>query len=289
MRIKEKLELSGAVWRLSFSALFKKPIIVLPLAIAAIINALGLTVLYYYPRRPFSILAGPILKYFHRAHYLHYPANFLFLDKLSNYLTLFLGIIFVSLLSGWMVYLISQQIRKETLKLAEGFKKALSRYLSLAAVWFVVIIFAFGFFKGEGVLFKKYFQEHLLLFGLNSGQMRQIIVYLNFVLTVMINTVFAFAIPAIILDGKGFFKSIIRSFGLMKNLFLPTFILILLPSLLNFPISLMKYNLPRLMIKFSPEVTLLILGLGIVITFVVDSIVLSAVTTLFILNKETEA
>ena len=288
MKTKEKFELSGAVWKLSFSALFKKPAMVIPLAIVGLIKGIILTLLYYYPRPPLLKIAGPLLTYYHRVHYLHYPANFIFLTKLNNHLNLVLGIILVSFFSGWAVYLINNQIMKKPLELGQGFKAALARYFSLLMVWLIVMAIAIGLFKGEGILLRKYFAVHPVFLKFNFRQIVQMFIYINLLLASLINTIFAFAVPGIMLEKKGFFKSIIRSFRLMKTLFLPAFILVTVPSLLILPISLLKYNLPRLMLKFFPEVTMIILALSIVVVFIIDAVVLTSVTTLFVLNKETE-
>ncbi len=288
MKIKEKFELSGTVWKLSFSALFKKPVIIFPIAIAGLIKGIVLTLLYYYPRPPLLKIAGPLLTYYHRAHYLHYPANFIFLNKFNNHLNLVLGIILVSFFSGWAVYLINNQITKKPLELGQGFKAALSRYFSLVMVWLIVMAIAIGLFKGEGILLRKYFAGHPLLFGLNFKQAVHFLIYFNVFLSAIINTIFAYAIPAIMLEKKGFLKGIIRSLALMKALCLTTFIVIFVPSLVNLPITLLKYNLPKLMLKFFPEVTMIILALSIVLVFIIDAVVLTSVTTLFVLNRETE-
>lgn len=289
MRIKEKFVLSGAVWKLSFSTLIKNPVLLFPLAIAGLIKGVVLVFLYYYSRKPLSYLFAPLLKYFQRDFYLHYPANFILMAKLEYYMNIAIGIIFVSFLAGWMIYLINSQLRKAPLQLAQGLKITFFHYLSLMAVWIIVSIIAIGMFRSQSILLRKYFSIYSSFFGLKPGQISQLLIFINLLLASIIETIFAYAAPSIIIEKRSFFRSLKRSFGLLKSLFLSTFILIFVPSLLGVPVSLLKYNLTRLMVKFFPEITLIILGLGIVVVFIVDSIVLTSVTMLFILNKETES
>ncbi len=288
MKIKEKFELIIVVLRISFSGLIKKPLIAFPLAIGAMIKGVALAFLYYYPRKPLSLISAPFLRYYNKEHYLHYPANFVFIAKASTYLNLLLGIVIISFFTGWMTYLVNNYVLDKPLKLKEGFKTALSRYLSLVTVWLVVIMLAMGIFKGQGILLKKYFTVHSSFLKFNVEQINYLLIYVNLFLAALINTFFAFSTPSIVIEKKGFLKSILRSLSLMKTLFFSTYVVVLLPTFLSLPVTLLKYDLSKLMIRFFPEITMLILATAIIAVFIIDSIVLTSVTTLFVLNKETE-
>ena len=60
--------------------------------------------------------------------------------------------------------------------------------------------------------------------------------------------------------------------------------LVVIPALFYIPVMLLRKNLIALMNRFSPEIALIVVGLGIVVSILIDCIVTCSTTILF-LNK----
>ena len=111
----------------------------------------------------------------------------------------------------------------------------------------------------------------------------------SILVSIIIETICAYAVPSVIIENKTVFKAIGRSFGVVRGLFLSTFILILVPTLLSFTVVLLKWNISKLMDTFFPEITLCILGLGIIVSFFASCLLITSVTALFLKRIKRES
>ena len=91
-----------------------------------------------------------------------------------------------------------------------------------------------------------------------------------------------------IIERRGVFGAIARSFGVVKHVFFATIVLVFIPRLLEVLFMLVKQKQQGLMNLTFPEITLYILAAGIIISFVTDSLVFLSTANLFILKQETE-
>jgi membrane-anchored glycerophosphoryl diester phosphodiesterase (GDPDase) len=116
----------------------------------------------------------------------------------------------------------------------------------------------------------------------------QVMSYIGVALVFLVEALFIYAYPAIILERKGFLGAIKRSFGVIGRMFFPTIILVFVPRLMELLYMFVKGKQQGLMNLTSPEITLVILGAGIILTFITDSLVFLSTANLFILKQETE-
>src|SRR4051812_30058984 len=99
---------------------------------------------------------------------------------------------------------------------------------------------------------------------------------------------FLYSIPSIVIEHQGIYRSIRRSFVVLKKNFLATSLLTFFPILIYFCMAFVRSNLPRLMKDSFPEISLLILMGSIFITFLINSLLVSMSTVLFLAYRKVE-
>lgn len=194
-----------------------------------------------------------------------------------------------SLLTGMAVAIILNIYEKNTFKLRGCFISALKRYISLFIVVFIYTILFYGFSKITAAILVKYFMaghSRLLFLGPRLW-MGPILLSINFVVALLIQSAFIYSIPILIIEKEKLARAIIRSFILFKRLFFHTFILVGLPMLAYIPIVILYSNAAVLIDKAFPELILLVAFSSIVISsLVIDPLVTISTTVLYLMNKE---
>jgi hypothetical protein len=110
---------------------------------------------------------------------------------------------------------------------------------------------------------------------------------LNFILAVLIQSVFVYAIPILIIDKENLIKSIVKSFNICRRFFLRTLILVGLPLLIYIPIIVLDYNTAFLINKLFPEFILIVLFSSIIVnSLIIDPIITVSTTVFYLLLKE---
>ncbi len=276
-------------YRTSIKSLKNHPALFLPFLIFAILEVIVLVIIYLAPRMPLKLILGPLISTFWGERFLHYPANFLLLPKIASLSRMGLAVIFSSLLSGVAVALVFAVHNKKQIKFKEAFKSALKKYSSL---FIVVLIFTLLFYflvKLVIIVLVSYFMAgHSRLLFLKPGiWMGPILSAINFMLALLIQSAFVYAIPLLIIEKQKLIRAIIGSFLLFKKLFIPTFILVGLPMLVYIPIIVLNSKTAFLIDKVFPEFILLVSFLSIIISsLVIDTIVTVSTTFLYLINRE---
>lgn len=287
MDIRKNLSLSKSVWSVTFKMLAKYPQLVLPFLIIAVLQGLALAVLYYYPRYPFSVLFGPIVQAFFGVRFLHYPYNFLLLPQFFYYSQILIVVTAGVLMYG-MVFGMAYQAHTEggKLRIVGNFNRSLRKYFSLAGVWLTVFIISLIVVRSPAFVLMKFAPPVLW-----AKLLLQIFLYGGILLIFFAEMLFIYAYPAIIIERKGFFTSLRRSFEIFKRFFLTTVILVFIPRILDIIAVLLKQRLAgaaNLAFPIFPEMSVVVLAVVIIVSFITDSLVFLAISNLFILNLETE-
>lgn len=273
----------------SIKSLKNSPALFIPFIIFAILEVIVLVIIYLAPRMPLRLILGPVISTFWGERFLHYPVNFLLLPKIASLSRMGLAVIFSSLLSGVAVALVFAVYNKKQIKFKEAFKSALIKYASL---FILVLIFTLLFYflvKLIIIVLVKYFMAgHSRLLFLGPGiWMGPILSAINFMLALLIQSAFVYAIPLLIIEKQKLIKAVIGSFVLFKKLFIPTLILVGLPMLVYIPIIILNSKTAFLIDKVFPEFILLVSFLSIIISsLVIDTIVTISTTFLYLLSKE---
>lgn len=282
---KGSFSLSISIWSVTFRMLRKYPRLLLPFFINALLEGLVLGGLFYFPRPPFSAVLAPPIKAFFGEPFLHYPNNFLLLPQIFYYgqvlIMMTAGVVMFGMAMG-MVYQASSG-EGEEVKIFGNLNRAIRRYASLIGVWLTTFIISLVILRGPHFLAIKFL--HPTTF---AGILLQMLFYAGIGLVFLAEALFIYAYPAIIVERRKFLGAIKRSFGVSKRVFLTTVILIAVPRVLDVAVTISKQNLRQFMNLTFPEVTLVILVFGIIVTFITDSLVFLTAGNLFVLMKETE-
>ena len=250
------------------SALSKDHRIYLPFLIFAVVELLSLVFMYLAPRMPLKAVMGPIITTFWGDRFLHYPQNFFLLPKLALLARTVLSIFLGSLLTGAAVaYLYKKQ-----------FMTAFRKYTDLLIIVFVLTATYYVVYKVMTLLMVHYFSagHAKLLFGRADLWLGPIRDLLNQLLALVLQSLFAYAIPVLILTDKKFFGAIVASFKFSVRHAILTLFFVGLPMLIAVPLIILNYNGPLLMLTFFPEI---IFWLG-VLGIVVNSLLIDPMITL---------
>jgi len=277
------------VYNTTAKSLKENPALFVPFIIFAIFEFISLIIISLAPRMPLRLFFGPLIRTFWGERFLHYPLNFLLLPKLASLVRMGLTIIFGSLLTGMAVVIICDIYNKKPIKLGASFKSALKKYIYLFTVVFIFTLLFYILVKLVTIGLIKYFiAGHSRLLFLGAGVwMGPVLFVINFLLALLVQSAFIYAIPILIIEKEKLIKSIIKSFVLFKKLFIPTIILVGVPMLIYIPVLILQYNGSFLINRVFPEFVLFISILGIIIgSLVIDPIVTISTTVLYLMNKE---
>lgn len=283
------ISLIKKVYNHTLKSLKNNPALFLPFFIFAVFEFIALIFIYLAPRAPLNKVFGPPIRVFWGEGFLHYPVNFLLLPKLAFLSRMFLYIFLGSLLTGMAVAIISDIHHKKHLNLKACFKTALKNYIYLFTIVFIISVLFYFLVKITNIALVRYFiagHRQLLLLSAKMW-LGPLSIAINFIFGLLIQSIFIYAIPLLIIANEKFNKAIIKSFALFKGLFIPTIILVGLPMLIYIPIIVLQYNSAVLINKLFPESVLYVLICGIIISaLAIDPLVTISTTQLYLINKE---
>ena len=280
----KKIEGVIAVWKSVLGMIASEPKILLPFAVLGAIETISLYILSCSPHFPFNFVLGPPIRRIWGEGYLHYPYFYELLPKMFYYAKIVLGIFVGSLASGMAVYGVFSLKNKETLDFKKIFKKVWKRYLSLCLL--AVILYAAVHFlmKQPMSLLINFFRVHpKLLFLGPKFWLAYFMPVFNFILAIILQGLFAYAIPYVVITGKKFVPALLLGIRLFFRLIVKTILVVALPMCIYIPITMLRDNLGFISNAFFPEAVGFVLFLGILVgTVVIDSFITIATTLIFI-------
>lgn len=286
MAIFKNFSLAKLVWKKSFRIVKEYPRVLLPFGVVGSLQGVLLVLLFLAPRYPLSVVLAPPIRAFWGELYLHYPANFLLLPRLFNYGNIIISLFIGSLMTGMMVIMVYQANKNVIPGRRSSFKKSIKKYLTLVAVWVVAFILVSIVFRGPKFLISKYY-FHNTGFFTRWNVLRMAFIG-GILISLLVEMFFAYAVAAVMIENKRIWRAIGKSFSVARRFFLTTFILVAIPTFFIFLVTILKWKIPQLMKQFFPEITLYILGLGIGVSLLINYLVTTSVTVLFLMNKDIE-
>jgi len=280
----------GLFWGESFRVLFQYPKIFLPFIILILLDTSLLIFLFLSHLPLLSPLLEPPIKVFFGEIYLHYPYKLILLPTIFDYCELVVVLIFAPLMTGMTVAMVYQAKEGNSPKFWSNLWLAMKNYLILLGLWIIVTIIVFSIFQlGRFLILKFYTEEIAKFIHIPTWRMFPLTQYACFLFTLIMETFFAFCIPAVMIEKKKILGSIKTSFKISSVVFLPTFILISLPTIFNVIIVLIKQKiLIQLMDKFFPEVVFVIMGVEFCIYLITQLLRVSSLTLVFLINNKME-
>ena len=276
-------------YRSIFSAFRSTPIILSPFLIFVLIELIALVFLFLIPRAPLRSVLGPIVATLWSEIFLHYPSNFLLLPKLASFSRMALTVLFGSLLTGVAVNMYYLWFQKKTIKPKAVLRDVFKKYAHLfIAVLLFILIFYFTSRFTKVILVKYFVAGHAKLLFIPFGiWLGPILSGINFILAILLQCLFVYVIPLIVIEKLNALKSILRSVLIFRRLFLPTIIIVTLAMVLYLPIVILIYNSAFLLNKFFPEIILWVLFFSTLLSsLVIDPLITLSATQLYLANKE---
>ncbi len=259
------------VWKQTFSMFKENPKVVVPFFIVGFMNALALFVIYLAPQRPVSIVLAPIIRAFWGEQYLHYPVNLSLVPKLYYFANILIDTTIGVLMTGLAIGLVKDAYFDDESEKFSNFWFSIKKYLSLVTVWLII----FGF----SLLFTKLMGS---IGFINSNPFLSAVV--NYFGVILVQLFFLYPMVAIVIDKIGIFRALGVNFVFLFKNFIYSFLLVAIPALLYIPVLVLQNNMQTLMKLFSPDVIVFVLGVGIFVILLINSLITVAPVILY-LNK----
>lgn len=254
------------IYQQTFAVLKESPTIGILFLLIAFFDFLALVVLFYAPSEPVSLVIAPVIRTFWGERFLHYPENFVLLPKLLNHAHFLILSLFGISVTGIAIKKIEAHAEGNTLSVLSAVGPVFKKYFSLLVVWLAF----YGFFM---------FSLKHILRQLPPNVWAQLAG--GFCVGIVIQSLFAFLLPSLLISGRGLFRDLWEGMLTGVRHFLLTSSLIAVPMVLIVTLSFFKAMAP-LMVRFYPEMVLWVLAAGIIISMIVDLLVTTSTTLLYL-------
>ena len=262
----------------SWDILKTSPSLATPFVLFALLEGMMLYLLFLAPQEPFARLLAPPIARFFGEQSIRYPGHLLMLPQLLYYAKLFLSFLPGMFISAYFIGLIADVKLKRKTSRRYRIKTALRRFFALLVIW--------GF--GIGVL-KLVELLYVQAIGWGDSQgYRTTLQFLVYFLSFWFQILFLYALPLVILAEQSLLKALIGNFRYLGRLFVPTTICIFLAALIYLGVYIFEKDLIRLAARTEPEIIVVVLAAGIPLTLIINLLVTTATTLLFIDEQETD-
>ncbi len=272
-------------WIETFELIKKRPVILFPFAIVAFLEGLAFELIYFFPRKPISFIANPIIKKFFGETFVHYPGNLILLPRLFYYLQIVIYIVIGVFLTAITINIFKNIRSKLPLKTNALIKNALKSYPSFLTYGIVIVVLTILSRRTDMIILSKLFKFASDYAPNRAAQLFPFISPMFLFLTnALLHVFFILALPLFVIEKKSLFKALAGSIYMGACNFFSIFILIFIPLLLYLPISLLKSFQPVLINKTFPEITLYITIVGIIVAMLIDCFI-TICAAQFLLDK----
>lgn len=247
--------------------------IFLPFFLVGLVDVFLLIIIYLAPQPPFSVILGPPIKIFWGERFLHYPLNLFLIPRLFDIAHTISTALIGVLMTGVAVKMFEEIHGGSRPDFGRGLARSFRVYLRIFIIWLVMFGLVSVVFKVLPAIFRP---KHSMAAILVSG--------VGLLVTILIQALFIYAIPAVIVEEKKIWQAIKRSVSFCLSNLVPTLILVGLPMVVYIPLLILKGKFSLLTSKIFPEAILIFVIVGVVISVIMDCLVTSS-TAVFFLNK----
>ena len=285
----QKIKSPFSILGLSFN-LFKREHqqIFFPFIIVIFINLFVLEILYFSPRSPLSIFFAPIISHIWGEGYLHYPMNILLLPKLFYYTQIVIFLFISSILTVLVVDMVAAINNDKTVSFKTSLRKTLPGYVYLVLYASLSLLFFKFFDSAYGLLLQRAMKIHSTtgIFSIIKKSVYYGAPYAQFLFSILVTACLIYVPILIILEKKKFLAALIGNFKILFGSFWLTFSLVLIPTFFYLPIILLRDNFQSLAEMTCPEIQVLIIFLGVVVTTGINIFIVTSATTYYLYKKE---
>jgi hypothetical protein len=277
------------IWLEAFRTMVEEPAILMPFVIVAFLEGLCLIIVSFFPSPPLSLVFAPIIRKFFGEAYLHYPNNLVLLSTLFYYIDTLTYAFVAIALSAISVNIFKNIKMRIPYTITALIRNTLKKYVSFL-LFGLLMVFLLIFLKRVDTFLYNKIMRFAAEFAPNAARRFYPVglMLLLYVSNIVIMVFFVCTIPLMVLQKKRLFKALLRSVYLGLRHFFQIFALLFVPFLVYFPLILLKNWTEVLMAKTFPEITLVIMGAGILVTIFIDCFMLMTACQ-FIIVKEKQA
>jgi len=235
--------------------------------IVALIESLGVGLLWLAPHAPFSKLLAPPIRYFFSDRVLHYPYHLWFLFFAMKHTHLIASVIMGAFMTGIACAMVRQLHMGQPLSLREALVSRQVRYGRVVLLWMMT----WGLAKALIVAVEQVGPKSGWLVGGAIGA------------TVLLQALLIYAIPAAVFEGARWWKALLLSVWETLRYPLTTLLAILGPSaaLIAFAIVCSPANVANWMAQSSPEIALPFVIARLALWTVADTVMTVAIAHLW--------
>lgn len=261
-------------------------IIFLPFCIVAFAQLLVLEVLYFMPRFPLKIFFGPIVSKLWAESYLHYPLNLVLLPKIFQYVQIPIFILLSSYCIAVLCNIIYSINNNKSISIKNVFKETSSRYVHVVVAAMISYLLVMVLINTYGLAVNRalQIQSESGIFYILKRIVLDGSPFFSLMISVTVTVLFAYVIPIIVLEQKRLFSAIINNFKSLWGNFWFTYIVVLVPSLFFVPVLLLRKSVA--VNSMLPEVNVLMIVLSVIVSAVIDTIIYTSITSIYLLKRE---
>ena len=254
------------IYQQAFAMLKENPTVLMLFAASATIDFFVLGLLFLAPSEPVSKVLAPLIRTFYADRFLHYPDNFILLPKLYDHAHFVVVTLIGILISGVVIKKIEAYTQDQKLSLVSALRPVFKKYFSLLAAW----LLSYGIFN---FLLRRFLAIVPATLSIQFGS--------TLLTGIFFQALFSYFFQSILLTGRGLLKDLAGAITFALANFTTTFCLLAGPIFLMLVLAFLK-ALPPLFNRFDPEWTLWVLAGGIIVSTVVDMMITSTTTLLFL-------
>lgn len=263
------------IWQKGWRLIRKHPVVFAPFLISGACSVIVLYILFLAPHRPISYLLAPPIRMAMGEKFLHYPFNFVVLPKLFRLGDLCVSAFVGMLMSAVTVGMVADILAERRPSFLISFLVAIKRYFMLILVWFVsfgIISLVMNFLPG--------------FFDLQARLGKSLFVTISLAVSIFVQLLFIYVVPALILGRKKIIPAFKDNLKTLANKFIPSMIVVAVPAVMYVPILLFKSYAGLFAQTNFPEMVLLVLLAGVVMTLAIDFWITVCITILYVKQND---
>jgi hypothetical protein len=268
-----------------FAQVWNNPIIVIPFLLLALFQGMGLYLVYLSPQYPVSILLGPPVRAFFGEKFLHYPLNFIVLPKIYSYVINTVNFFPGILLNALQILIIDSLYNKKSMHLWQMLGLCIKKIHLLILFWLINYYcnyFSFKYSYSLLLFLNRFLSPYLSpLNPLINNHPKFYILFASGI-SFLCQILFLYALPLILLHNKNFYLSMKDNFKMLYRLFFPSVFLFSCGAIFFIPVLFIKTRILFFMQQYFPEIALSILGVEILIMFILNYVLTTSTTYLYL-------
>ncbi len=266
-----------AAWALrSVAALLARPIIWVPFILVAGVQALVLILLIWFHSPALQAVGLPLVRLLGGENATHYPMLFYSLPTMFFRVNLAIAVLVTSIAGGAATLLFARGFGLDGVRTA--WRDALRRAPALMIATLVMVAIIIGIAGLAGLVPREMYLNNAVVRWVTRGG--------TLLLFVVVQSLFAYATPWIVLRGHSAWPAIRDSVRVTGRTLLPTLVVVGVPAVLIFPLSYASGRVDLIAEKLKPEIVGGLLGMEVTAQLVLTFLLVGAVTRLFLWRME---